>query len=159
GATPGRAALAGLLCGLAVSTKYNAAAILVTAVVAILSSTVVATPRSVGAAARSIAVLAFCAALGFLIGTPCALIAYRTFLGSLSNVRRHMENGQILMTRGWKYHATFTLRYGVGLPLLGAAVLGPFTMLARRRWMAAALLLSFLVSYYWLVGSGKSVFV
>src|SRR5207247_1628257 len=39
GVTLARAALAGLLCGLAVSTKYNAATILVAAVVAVVATT------------------------------------------------------------------------------------------------------------------------
>ena len=159
GVTLSRAALAGLLCGLAVSTKYNAATILVPVVVAIVWTTLGTAPRSPGLAVRALAVVGLCAVVGFVAGTPYAVLDYPTFLTALSNVRRHMDHGHILMTRGLEYHATFTLRYGVGVPLLVAAMIGPCTLLARRRWKAAALVLSFPVSYYLMVGSGKSVFV
>jgi 4-amino-4-deoxy-L-arabinose transferase-like glycosyltransferase len=159
GATLGRTAITGLLCGLAVSTKYTAAPIVLAAMIAVLWTTVGAAPRNVGLAVRAIAVLGACAAVGFVAATPYAVLDSATFLTAMANVRRHMESGHILMTRGWEYHLTFTLRYGVGVPLLASAVAGPIALLAERRRKAAALLLAFPVSYYALVGSGKSVFV
>jgi len=159
GPTPRRAALTGFLCGLAVSTKYNAAPILLPALVAIVASTIAGRPPNFRLAARATAMLGLFAALGFIVATPYALLDYGSFLTALANVRRHMELGHVVMTRGWEYHAKFTLRYGVGIPLFAAAMVGPCTLVVQRRWKAAAILLAFPVSYYWLVGSGKTVFV
>src|SRR5262249_22538543 len=108
---------------------------------------------------RATAALGLCAAIGFVAGTPYAVLDYRSFVTAVTNIRRHMELGHVVMTRGWQYHATFTLRYGVGVPLLAAAMLSPCTLVVQRRWKAAALVLAFPAAYYLLVGSGKTVFV
>ena len=59
--------------------------------------------------------------------------------------------------RGWKYHFTTTLRYGLGIPLLAAGVLGLLFMVWReeRRGVLVAL---FPVAYYVLMGTGRTVF-
>src|SRR5262249_53410398 len=143
GPTPRRAALTGLLCGLAVSTKYNTAPILLPAFVAIVSTTIAGRPRNLGFALRATAMLGLFAALGFIAATPYALLDYGSFLTAVANVRRHMELGHVVMTRGWEYHAKFTLRYGVGIPLGAAALVGPCALVVQRRWKDAAVLLAF----------------
>jgi 4-amino-4-deoxy-L-arabinose transferase-like glycosyltransferase len=159
GVTQARVAIAGLLCGLATSTKYNAALVLLPAVVAIVSEIARERPRSTVLAVRAVAVLLLCAASGFLAGTPFALLDHRTFWAAVTTVRSHLAGGHVVMARnGWTYHAAFSFRYGLGFPLVVAACLGGCWLVKQRTW-AAALVLAFPVPYYVLLGSGQTVFV
>lgn len=158
GLTLERVAMAGVLSGLAASTKYNSALVLLPVVVAILSRTVWNQPRSMGVAVRAVAVLLLCATIAFLAGTPFAVLDHRTFITAVTGVRHHLANGHVVMARGWTYHATFTLQYGLGIPLVVAAVLGACWLIARQPW-AAALVLAFPLPYYVVLGSGLTVFV
>jgi 4-amino-4-deoxy-L-arabinose transferase-like glycosyltransferase len=157
GVTLGRAALAGALCGLAASTKYNSGLLLLPAAVAILAPTVWYRPRATGLAVRALMVLFVCAAIGFLAGTPYALLDYPAFIAAVTGVSHHLAGGHVVMARGWAYHAAFTLRYGLGIPLLAAAAAGACWLIARR-WEAAALVLAFPLPYYIVLGSGLTVF-
>ena len=158
GATDARVAVAGALCGFAASTKYNAAMALLPAIAAIVQPIDRRPAATVASAARSIALLAVCAAAAFLVGTPFAVLDHRTFLTSVATVRSHLAGGHVIMTRGWPYHATFTLRYGLGLPLVAAACAGA-VWLAVERPRAALLVLVFPIPYYLYLGSGQTVFV
>ena len=158
GVTIGRVALTGALCGLAASTKYNAAMVLLPAIAAIAAPVEWRSGASIAAAARSIALLLACAAAAFLAGTPFAVLDYRSFLASVAAVRSHLAGGHVIMTRGWPYHAAFTLRYGLGIPLVAAACAGA-VWLAAARPRAALLVLVFPIPYYLYLGSGQTVFV
>jgi 4-amino-4-deoxy-L-arabinose transferase-like glycosyltransferase len=158
GATPTRAAVAGLLCGLAASTKYNAALIMLPAIIAILRRTLWEQPRSRGAAVRALASLLACAALAFVAGTPFSVLDHKAFWDSVTAVRGHLAGGHVVMARGWTYHAAFTFRYGLGVPLTIAALLGACWLAARER-RKALLVLAFPVAYYAVLGSGLTVFV
>jgi 4-amino-4-deoxy-L-arabinose transferase-like glycosyltransferase len=158
GVTLERAAFAGALCGLAASTKYNCGLILLPAVVAVLGKTVWNRPQSIERAVRAIVVLLLFAALAFLAGTPYALLDHRTFVAAVNGVRNHLGGGHVVMARGWSYHATFTLRYGLGVPMLAAAGVGAGWLIARQP-RTAALALAFPVPYYVVLGSGLTVFV
>ena len=158
GPTPARAALAGLLGGLAASTKYNATLIVLPAIVAILYRTLWKQPRSLDAAVRALAALGSCAMLAFVVATPYAVLDHEAFIKAVTAVRGHLAGGHVVMARGWIYHAAFTLRYGVGLPLTIAAILGACWLIARARWKAC-LVLVFPVAYYVVLGSGLTVFV
>jgi 4-amino-4-deoxy-L-arabinose transferase-like glycosyltransferase len=157
GVTIGRAAIAGALCGLAASTKYNLGLVLLPALVAILEQTVLNRPRSIGLAVRAIAVLLVFAAIGFLAGTPYALLDHRTFAAAMTGLRDHLTGGHVVMARGWTYHAMFTLRYGLGMPLLIAAGAGVCWLIVRRP-RSAALVLAFPLAYYVVLGAGLTVF-
>ena len=157
GVTFGGVALAGGLCGLAASTKYNCGLVLLPALVAILAPATGYRPRSIGQAARPVVVLLVCAAIGFLAGTPYAVLDYPAFIAAVTAVSRHLGGGHVVMARGWAYHATFTLRHGLGIPLLVAAVVGAGWLIARRRWVAV-MVLAFPLSYYIVLGSGFTVF-
>ena len=158
GPTPARAAVAGLLCGLAAATKYNAALIILPAVMAILHRTLWEQPRSLDAAVRALASLVVCAVLAFVAGTPFSLLDHEAFIGAVTAVRSHLAAGHVVMERGWTYHVAFTFRYGLGVPLTIAAVLGACWLVARDRW-TALLVLIFPVAYYAVLGSGLTVFV
>jgi len=101
-------------------------------------------PRTVGLAIRALALLGLCTTVAFLIGTPFAILEWRSFLEAIESVRKHLGNGHVVGERGWVYHAVFTLRYGLGLPLLVMSVVGAAWMVVRERW-TAALVLVFLV--------------
>jgi len=158
GPTDARVALAGALCGLGASTKYNAALVLLPAIAAIAQPAEGRPAPPPASAARSIALLAACAAAAFLLGTPFAVLDHRTFLTSVAAVRSHLAGGHVIMTRGWPYHAAFTLRYGLGIPLVAAACAGA-VWLAVERPRAALLVLAFPIPYYVYLGSGQTVFV
>lgn len=157
GPTYARVVVTGVLCGLAASTKYNAAAIALPAAWAIVFPFVPTTPRAVGPAIRALALLGLCATVAFLIGTPFAILDWRSFAAAVDAVRNHLASGHVVGERGWIYHAVFTLRYGLGLPLLAASLVGAVWMIARER-RTAALVLVFPVAYYVVLGTGLTVF-
>jgi 4-amino-4-deoxy-L-arabinose transferase-like glycosyltransferase len=158
GLTMRRVAIAGALCGLAASTKYNTVLVLLPAVLAILSQTIWTQPRSIGVAVRALALLLVCATVAFLVGTPFAALDHRTFLAAVTGVRHHLANGHVVMARGWTYHAMFTLRYGLGIPLVVTAIVGACWLVARQP-RAAVFVLAFPIPYYLVLGSGLTVFV
>jgi dolichyl-phosphate-mannose-protein mannosyltransferase len=156
GATLRRVACAGFLGGVATSVKYNTALILLVPLIPI-GAQVLENPRSLGSALGGLAVLALSFALAFLLGTPFALLDHSAFFAGISGIRSHLAGGHVVAARGWTYHALFTLRYGVGIPLMLCAIAGA-VWLAVERPCAAALVLVFPASYYAVVGSGQTVF-
>jgi len=154
-----RFAAAGFVGGLATSTKYNAGAVLAAMAAAQLwwiarSS---ATPWRLQAWFPSGAfVAAF--ALGFVAGTPYAVLDYRTFAADLWFDLTHLSGGHgIDLGRGWVYHATTTLPYGLGIPVFIAALAGIVPM-ARRYPRHTVVVGTFAVAFYGLIGSGQTVF-
>jgi 4-amino-4-deoxy-L-arabinose transferase-like glycosyltransferase len=138
--------VAGLLCGLAASTKYNAGLILVTLLVAVRS-----VPLSLVAAAA--------AGVGFVAGTPYAVLARKQFLADLTAERGHLAAGHgIETTVGWLYHFVFSLRLGLGVYLLAAAVIGAIWLAIDDRHRARVVL-AFPIAYYLAMGAGRVVFV
>jgi dolichyl-phosphate-mannose-protein mannosyltransferase len=167
GITWRRVAVTGLLCGLTASTKYNAALIAAPAAVAIAGRTMTARARAPSALVP-LALLSATLALGFVIGTPFAILDRPAFLadftaqgrtalgeehGSILDPAREVNGGE----RGWTHHFTFSLRYGLGLPLLIAAVAGACWLMAD--WsVPAAMTLSFPVAYYAAMGISVLVY-
>jgi dolichyl-phosphate-mannose-protein mannosyltransferase len=159
GATPRRVAAAGLLSGLAASTKYNCALAVLPVIVVIVSGI-----RSHDAVRRSawlLSLLFACLGVGFLAGTPYALLDWRAFLAEFTIQSRTAfgtHHGSILDAaravvgeRGWSHHLTFTLRYGLGLPLVGAALAGA-AWLAVEQPRTAVFVLAFPVVFYAAMG-------
>ncbi len=146
---------AGIWTGLAVATKYNAALLVLPACFAILNDPLRRPIRI--RLGRAVAFAAIMAA-AFVIVCPFAVLSYEKFLADLMDVSRHLADGHGPdLGRGWTYHLTTTLRYGLGLPLLAAGILGLPLMVWRegRRGILVAL---FPVAYYALIGSGRTVF-
>jgi 4-amino-4-deoxy-L-arabinose transferase-like glycosyltransferase len=142
--------IAAILCGLATSTKYNALIVVVPLLVAMIQ--VKSPPWLYALAAAGVAG-------GFLFGTPYAWYARREFVRDLIGLGAHLAGGHGADEgRGWVHHLTFTLRYGLGLPFLIAAIAGG-VVIALRDARRALLLLSFPVVYYLGMGSGRTVFM
>ncbi len=151
-----RFAVAGLVAGLAVSTKYNAL--------------LLGVPLLVSAAIRwrdaerpsrldsRVPVFALVMALAFLAGTPYAILDSAGFWRDVTAEAAHLSAGHsVMLGVGWMYHARVTLRYGLTLPLLAAGAAGA-VLLAVRRPASAALLLAFPAAYYIVAGRGYTVF-
>jgi hypothetical protein len=138
--------LAGVWCGLAAATKYNAGLILIALLIVVPSVSLAAV--AVGAAA-----------VGFLIGTPYALLARKAFIADLLAERAHLAAGHgIAPAIGWIHHAVFSLRYGLGPWFLMAAAAGAVWLSVHDR-RRARVVLAFPVLYYVVIGAGRVVFV
>ena len=151
-------ALAGLLGGLAASTKYSAAAILG----AMAVSQVVLLRRRHRelrweSAAPSVAfLLAF--GVGFLIGTPYSVLDYETFDRDVRFTMSHLSGGHgIDLGRGWWYHLRRSLPYGLGVLTFAAAIAGVAPLL-RHYQPYSIVIAAFAVSFYVSIGSGQTVF-
>ncbi len=166
GVTFSRVAIAGLLSGLAASTKYNAALAVAPAIVAIAGHVRKFQRGWVTVAAAS-ALLFACLASGFLVGSPYVVLDRATFTHDFTAQRqiileaRHAlildEARRAIGQRGWTYNFTFVLRYGLGLPLLAAALLGAIWLLFEQP-LKAALVLSFPLIYYAAMGLSELVY-
>jgi 4-amino-4-deoxy-L-arabinose transferase-like glycosyltransferase len=155
-----RWAVAGATAGLAASTKYNAGVVVAAGLWAAIAG-VRAQPAdwSARAAARAAAVLLGAAVVGFVAATPFAVLDVRAFLEGMRFNGHHLVSGHgIDLGYGWIYHAMFSLRYGLGAPLLIAGIAG-MLILTVRSWRTAAFVCAFPVLYYLLLGRGLTVFV
>jgi hypothetical protein len=159
--------LAGYAGGLAASTKYNGALLVVPLVVCVLLRAFEASSspqdleagKAVRQAIVRIGTFAACFAVAFVAASPFVIISADQFLHDLRGVARHMATPHSIdLGRGGIYHITFSLRYGVGVPLLGASLAG-LAWLAARDWRKLALLGSLPLAYYAAVFSQRTVFV
>ena len=153
-------AYAGLASGLAMSTKYNAAAVGV-AMAALQIVWVWRRPSAVLSWRMWVPSLTFglMMMVGFLVATPYAVLDYPKFIEDLRFDFTHLSDGHndIDLGPGWIYHATRSLPYGAGLATCVAALLGiaPFV---RRHGRAAIVTGSFAVALYLALGRGYTVF-
>lgn len=145
---------AGLLGGLATSTKYNGA--LLALPLALACWPEVGSPKKeelkrVGAAALAMVG-------GFLVGTPYAVLDFSTFWKDFSYEARHLVEGhRVDVGIGWVHHLSASLPYGMGVPLMVAGIFGivhGFLKEPRR----AAVLYSFPLAYYLFIGRGETAF-
>ena len=152
--------LAGAVAGLAASTKYSAGILCLNILFAhLLRREAVRAWKRVFHPFLWGAALAMAGA--FIAGSPYVLIDWRGFWGGLHRMTGyvsgayggHSEEGY---GAGWGYHATFSLRYGLGLAMEILAFAGVLRAAARRR-PEECIVLSFL-AYVALVGNGRWVF-
>ena len=149
-------ALAGLLTGLAISTKYTGALLLPAIVAADLLG-------RRGGPARPLHRIALALALvpaGFLAGTPFALLAWPEFRDGVVAQLQAQAGADWLgvdLGSGWSQHLRFTLWHGLGAPLLVASLAGVVVALLRAP-RPALVLLAFAVPYALVVGRGPLVF-
>jgi hypothetical protein len=152
-----RFALAGLIAGLAVSTKYNAALLVVPALVSAWLHRSDRGGRDSGLDWR-LPIFAAAMVLAFVAGTPYAVLDPVRFSRDVTGEAAHLSAGHsVFLGVGWIYHAHVTLRYGMTLPLLLAGIAGA-VLLAVLRPRQAALALAFPVAYYVVAGRGHTVF-
>ncbi len=145
----------GVLIGLATATKYNAALLVLPAAMAIVDDPL---KRPIGTRLIRLAALAAMIVGVFVVISPYALLEYGRFAADVEGVSRHLSTGHGAdLGRGWTYHVTTTLRYGLGAPLLVTGLAGLLLMVVRegrRGWLVAL----FPVAYYAVLGSGRTVF-
>ena len=137
-------AAAGVAGGLATSTKYSAGVILAVAAAA--------------PAVASAAIFAAAWVVGFLAGTPFALLDFSAFSGDVAYERAHLSGGHtVLLGRGWLYHLQTTLPYGLGIGIFAAAVCGVVASAVRHRKPALVPAI-FAAVFYLSMGAGRTVF-
>ena len=148
--------LAAVFAGLAASTKYNAALIVLPA-----CWVIIAPPRTVPWL-RRFGMLAGYAALtvaAFVAASPFVVFDYRTFMAAVGFEGLHLSGGHgVNLGRGWATHLSLSLGYGLGTWRLALGVAG-FAALLYRNWRTGIMVAVFPVAYYLALGGGYTVFV
>ena len=153
-------ALAGLLGGLATGTKYNGVFLAAPFLVSQLLHAHASPGRRLAAFldARLLWLgVPFLFALA--VGIPFVFTDADRFWGAMGELAHSMRVGQGSMNpdNGWLHHLTYSLRYGLSLPLLVAGVAGVIA-LGVREPRRAALLFAFPLMYLAVAGSFGSLF-
>jgi hypothetical protein len=151
-------AAAGFVGGLAVGTKYSAAAILAAAAVSPL--VLAMATRSWRRATTWTPFLAFLAsgAAGFVTATPYALLDFATFRTDLLFEFAHLSGGHgAHLGRGWVRHLVFSLPHGLGPAAFVAACIGIAVALVRGG-TPLRMVIAFVAAVYLTIGSGFTVF-
>ncbi len=158
------AAAAGLVGGLAASTKYNGAGVVVPFAVAAVQRMVEewrsgGTPgRALGRLAGASAAFGVALLSGFFGASPYVLIDWERFRRSIAGVQSHVMQGHgIVLGTGWGYYADVVLPAALGWPLFAAGVVGMLAMLVRRP-REGFIILAFPIAYYAVAGRGFTVF-
>ena len=138
--TASRAALAGLAAGLAVTSKYNG--------LPIVAAPLLACVLSERCNLRAVTAVLGMSVVGFVIGTPYALLAVSDFLNGMAQEIVHYGihgHGSSTVEPGWP-HAQRYLGWmvgpGGGVALTATGIAGAGVMLATR-WRAALIVLVF----------------
>lgn len=152
-------ALAGLAGGLATSTKYSVALLVVAMGAAQLVRLFEGRhPFWSLRAWAPLFLFAAAFAAGFVAATPYAVIEWTMFKTHFLNDSGQLSQGHnIILGRGWTYHVMHTLPYGLGIPIFVMAVAGwiPFGWRYPR---PAFVIGAFAASFYVGIGSGYTVF-
>lgn len=154
----GRALLAGLLAGLAGSTKYNGLAAVSTFSVAAGLSWLAHHHRRLAITGQLVAYVV-AAAVGFFGASPYILREWSRFIADITVVQNTLATGHggMQISRGWWYFGTVVLPAGVGWPVFLVSLAGLAGLFATR-FRQAAVLLAFPIAYYLYAGSSLSVF-
>ncbi len=138
--------LAGILAGLAISTKYNAGLVVIPIGVAALYRGREGLSRLALAAAASIA--------AFALTSPYVLLRFGGFRSNMSFLEDYLyRSGDLAL---WD-HLKLTFPYGLGWPLYVASALGLARALVRRS-AADVVLLSFALPFLVLISSVRITF-
>jgi hypothetical protein len=151
-------AAAGFVGGLAVGTKYSAAAILAPAAASQIGLTVSAPSRWRLSTWAPLMVFLAAGGAAFLIATPYALLDAATFRRDLLFDLTHLAGGHgPVLGPGWLRHLAFSLPYGLGVATFVAACAG--AVLALRQGSAPLrLVVVFALAFYLAIGRGNTVF-
>lgn len=151
---------AGALGGLAMATKYNAALVCVPFAADVALHVFKSRGARVRAAFdRRIVFFALPLTLVFLIAAPYSLLGYERFIETVQAIRQGLGTGAGFadLGDGWTHHARWTLRYGLGVPLLVASLAG-LVAAARKDWRQTLVLCAFPLAFYAMMGSYHWVF-
>ena len=154
---------AGVAAGLATATKYNAVLVLIALVTAHgLRPAARGSPwrRALGPSRLWGSLL--WAAIVFLTVNPYLVLDWRSARLDLGWLAERVRTGQVMgspvdVGPAWWYHLAVSLRYGLGLGLLGLALVGILRTI-RHRDTAGWVVLSFLVGFYLVMGSARLAF-
>jgi hypothetical protein len=150
------AVLSAIWAGLATSTKYNAALIVLPALVVIARSGPSAAPLD--HRLRLLGLYGVVWFVAFVIGTPYALLDWPNFVVGLREISDHLRSGHMAMAGyGWIVHLTSSLRYGLSGPLLAASLMG-LALYCWRDWRNGWLYALFPVAYFLAIGGGQTAF-
>jgi 4-amino-4-deoxy-L-arabinose transferase-like glycosyltransferase len=154
-------ALAGLMAGLAAATKYNA---LVLPISMVMSQALHASASPGGRLKAFVdkRMLGYGAALSvaFAIGVPFVVFDFARFRLSMEQLWDSMMKGVGSIApdvNGWAHHFGYSLRYGLGWPLLLAGLLGMIVVFARTP-KRALVFFSFPLVYFLIAGSIRNLF-
>lgn len=152
---------AGVAAGLAAATKYNAVLLVVPMVTSHLLNAF-DSPGHRRAALLDPGIFYFgvAFAVAFGIGVPFVVVDQARFLAAMRVLSHALQTGdaRLDLDSGWIHNVTFSLRYGIGLPLLVTGLAGAAAML----WLEprkAILFLSFPVAYYMVASNLRLLFV
>jgi hypothetical protein len=145
---------AAIFAGLATATKYNAALMVLPATFVLLTDPA---GRPIGERCRRVALFIGLMVVTFLVVAPFSLIEHREMVAELRGVADNLAGRPGSNLRGWTYHFTTTLRYGLGQPLLVAGLAGAVMFVWRQPRVGISVAL-FPLSYYAVAGSGYTVF-
>ncbi|MGC8668738.1 MAG: glycosyltransferase family 39 protein [Chthonomonadales bacterium] len=161
-------AVAGAVCGCAAATKYTAVLAVVAPAAALVlagkgaAASGVTRSRPVARLTGNLALLGASAAAGFLITCPAAFLDTQRFLRDVAFEASKSQQGMGVLFahtgNGWVYHLVWSLRFGLGAPLLLWAVLAVAGGV-RRRSPADLLLLAFVAAYYGVIGAAQVRFL
>ena len=147
--------IAGAAAGLSTATKYNAMFVVLPGVFALLTDHA---GRRWPERLRRAGMFVGAMAIAFLVVCPFPVLDSEQFFGDFFFNARHLAEGHGRdLGPGWLYHATTTLRYGLGLPLLICGVAGLLVLIVRepRKGTLVAL---YPVVFYVIAGRGRTVF-
>lgn len=152
-------ALAGIVGGLGAATKYNALLLLAPIVASYLLNLAETSDRAKAARDPRLFTygLPFLAAFG--IGIPFVILDFPNFMAAMRELQSSMAGGdpRLGLQNGWVHHFVYSLRYGLGAPLLAASLIG-FVWLTVRTPSVGLLLLAFPAAYYGVAGSMRNLF-
>jgi hypothetical protein len=156
-----RAAAAGLVAGLATSTKYNGLGVCVAFAVALIQRFVEERHARTGAlrrAAQSAMVFFAALALALFATSPYIFIDWARFVGDVKQTQSMVMVGHgVDLGQGWWYYARVVLPAAVGWPIYMAGIAGTIILLVTR-FRASAVVLAFPIAYYLVAGRGHGVF-
>jgi dolichyl-phosphate-mannose-protein mannosyltransferase len=152
--------IGGLIGGLAAATKYNAVLLIVPLTMSYLINIYEAPgPRMRAARDPRLFVYGIPFLLTFAIGVPFLVFDLPKFIDAMKLLNDSMETGSrgLELSYGWVHHLEFSLRYGLGLPLMLTGIAGMLMIVVREPGIGI-LLLSFPIAYYAVAGSVRNLF-
>lgn len=151
--------MAGVLCGLTASTKYNGGIVLAAGLAGGLLALTQNPREARSRILRGVGALVLVTFVTFLGTNPFVVLDWPHFSEALQFDFNVLARGHGMASdRGWIHHLRFSLWYGLGAPLLITSLLG-IPLLIATSWKKAVVILTFPLLYYYTVGRGYSVFV